>query len=458
MKTVYIILIHIITSLGIIAQWNFQTSLHKQRSGFAAAYSINNGGMENITSISICDLSCKKCHSLSGLYANGTPIDPLSYQPVCVDCHDFQTSLTVSEEACLSCHIRQKKEKELYPDMDVHSNAEMNCTSCHSAEELHGDDAVSYSSMREYNAVKIKCSDCHSQLSNNAYHNQHLASVDCSACHAVTVYSCGGCHFETYLETGKKRFNNEFRDYRLLVKKEGIVHLGSINTHSFNGKSNYIIASTHSHIIARNAVSCSDCHRAMGNVNQAIQEYNETGFISLVKWDPVEKKMDVMHAVIPLTADWEYSLITNHVTYSGDPAIFPSDPDKWTYLKSESDNAHLYYAEPLDSSTLQKLGVNRFPVSVRESNSSGLDFQLFQNYPNPFNPSTNIRYSISSPVKVVLKVYDALGNEVRTLINEEKPAGVHLLNFDASDISSGVYFYSIQSGSNYVVRKMILIK
>jgi len=101
-------------------------------------------------------------------------------------------------------------------------------------------------------------------------------------------------------------------------------------------------------------------------------------------------------------------------------------------------------------------------------------FKLAQNYPNPFNPETKIRYSIplvethssAAAQNVFLKVYDVLGNEVATLVNEEKPAGVYEVNFDASKLSSGIYLYKLQavdpessSGQGFVqTNKMMLLK
>ncbi len=67
-------------------------------------------------------------------------------------------------------------------------------------------------------------------------------------------------------------------------------------------------------------------------------------------------------------------------------------------------------------------------------------FQLEQNYPNPFNPSTSLKYTVSSPQSVLLKVYDVLGNEVATLVNEEKPAGTYEVEFNANGLTSGIYF------------------
>ena len=96
-------------------------------------------------------------------------------------------------------------------------------------------------------------------------------------------------------------------------------------------------------------------------------------------------------------------------------------------------------------------------------------YELFQNYPNPFNPSTIIKFTIplqKNPLLggdfrgglITLKVYDILGNEIATLVNEEKPAGVYEVEFHSSDLTSGVYFYNLQTGSFTETKKMILIR
>ncbi len=85
-------------------------------------------------------------------------------------------------------------------------------------------------------------------------------------------------------------------------------------------------------------------------------------------------------------------------------------------------------------------------------------FSLGQNYPNPFNPSTEIRYQISEVSHVTLKVYDVLGREVRTLVNEVQDAGFKSVRFDASGVASGVYFYRLHSGSFRETKRMLLLK
>lgn len=85
-------------------------------------------------------------------------------------------------------------------------------------------------------------------------------------------------------------------------------------------------------------------------------------------------------------------------------------------------------------------------------------FELSQNYPNPFNPSTTIKYSLSEISNVILKVYDILGNEVATLIDERKEVGSYSVTFDAGNLSSGIYIYKLVTDAFVSTKKMILIK
>jgi uncharacterized Ntn-hydrolase superfamily protein len=106
------------------------------------------------------------------------------------------------------------------------------------------------------------------------------------------------------------------------------------------------------------------------------------------------------------------------------------------------------------------------PTSVSENPISPDKFYLYQNSPNPFNPSTTIKYTIPSVIAsgmkqsqfVSLKVYDVLGNEVALLINEEKVVGTYEVEFDASALTSGVYFYKIRAGEYSDTKKMILLR
>ena len=102
---------------------------------------------------------------------------------------------------------------------------------------------------------------------------------------------------------------------------------------------------------------------------------------------------------------------------------------------------------------------------VRDEETIPDKFVLFQNYPNPFNPSTKIKFTIplaethsNASLHTTLKVYDVLGNEIETLLNEEKPAGTYEITFDASGLPSGIYFYRLRAGSFIQTKQMLLLK
>jgi hypothetical protein len=116
----------------------------------------------------------------------------------------------------------------------------------------------------------------------------------------------------------------------------------------------------------------------------------------------------------------------------------------WSY--NESDNSISIY--------------NPTTVGVEENNNLSIpeDFSLAQNYPNPFNPNTTIVYNLPVSSDVMLKVYDVLGREVATLVNEEKAAGNYQVEFDASNLSSGIYYYTITAGDFHQTKKLVLLK
>lgn len=111
------------------------------------------------------------------------------------------------------------------------------------------------------------------------------------------------------------------------------------------------------------------------------------------------------------------------------------------------------------------MGDTSLVVGIKdENNNAPNEFTLYQNYPNPFNPETIISYQLAANSKVSLKVFDILGNEIATLVNEEKPAGRYQLNFNSrqtttnKQLSSGVYFYRLQAGDFVQTKKFILMK
>jgi Subtilase family/Secretion system C-terminal sorting domain len=152
-----------------------------------------------------------------------------------------------------------------------------------------------------------------------------------------------------------------------------------------------------------------------------------------------------------LTHSEVYTIITSTADKIGQ---YPYDENGW--------NQYLGYGRINAFRALEK--VKLFTNNHLEGNKVSSSFLLHQNHPNPFNPSTTIKYSISKQSKVILKVFDLVGSEVVTLINKEQSQGNYQIEFEASDLTSGIYFYRLQvytpgrAGDFGETKKMILLK
>ncbi|MDE3057712.1 MAG: T9SS type A sorting domain-containing protein [Bacteroidota bacterium] len=114
------------------------------------------------------------------------------------------------------------------------------------------------------------------------------------------------------------------------------------------------------------------------------------------------------------------------------------------------------YSSQATVTLIGKAGVTA--VQLPSGSQAPVSYSLAQNYPNPFNPTTQIRFEIPISGFVTLKVFDVLGREVATLVNEQQSPGTHEVSFDAGNFSSGIYFYTIRVGEYSAVRKMLLLK
>lgn len=142
------------------------------------------------------------------------------------------------------------------------------------------------------------------------------------------------------------------------------------------------------------------------------------------------------------------AVFDNTRAFSIDCADIDSDLDIDIIIGQEEDTGgnSIYFNETILS------GIDN------KQNLEVIEYKLSNNYPNPFNPTTTISYQISELSFVTLKVYDVLGNEVRTLLNEEKQAGFYEVNFVGSELASGIYFYQLKSNSFFATKKMLLLK
>jgi hypothetical protein len=447
----------VIVALVILPSWlfsqdpgNFATSLHGTRQGKFTWYGSANGGMESLTGIPMSQLGCHKCHP--GTYANGDAVNPATYQPGCNDCHNFTQGTAVADQICLKCHSRQGTERNL-GYQDVHVLKGFKCTSCHTKKEMHGD-GKTYASMLDPGATEVTCETCHTSLPSNTSHSLHQTKVQCTACHVKSVISCYNCHIESYVEGGIRRHYGPQRDFIFLVNREGTgkVYPASFQTASYDGKTFLAIAPFTPHTVMKEGRACSECHN-----NAAIQEYDQTGKITVTRWDTTQKKIISPTGVIPVTSDWQQALQIDYLDYTGDPKSATTDPAKWVFLKSTADGQQMLYAQPL---TADQLGKLRLAVGVEEKqNQLPDDFRLMQNFPNPFNPQTTIEFHLPSPTVVTLKIYNLMGFEVKTLLSNEKlEAGVYKFSVGIDELTSGVYFYQLVTPAFTQTRKMTVLR
>ena len=166
------------------------------------------------------------------------------------------------------------------------------------------------------------------------------------------------------------------------------------------------------------------------------------------------------------------SVLLTIANFSSSPASFTINfadniHDSAVYINYLFNNTSTYVSTAVLNSIIFNLAAYEAKVySLQQYSISSVDgnppivsdFQLSQNYPNPFNPSTSIRYSIPGRSKITLKLYDITGRELLTLLNGEVNAGNYEINFNASKLPSGVYFYTLRSGTFVSTKKMLLLK
>ncbi|MGD1007418.1 MAG: S8 family serine peptidase [Ignavibacteriaceae bacterium] len=156
----------------------------------------------------------------------------------------------------------------------------------------------------------------------------------------------------------------------------------------------------------------------------------------------------------------EYALFDKFVYYHFDKG----DKQNAAAVLSKLDNMFLLSSEDIEvhiingDTAYYKIDLAKKPALQEAVSQIPTVYALFNNYPNPFNPSTIIQYQLPTNGMVTIKVYDILGREVKTLVNDYKTAGNYSVSFDASKLASGIYFYQIRAGNFITTKKMMLVK
>jgi hypothetical protein len=175
---------------------------------------------------------------------------------------------------------------------------------------------------------------------------------------------------------------------------------------------------------------------------RTISELNNYGFFVERKRESEPTFSELPNSFIPghgtTNEPHDYSYIDATVSHGN-----------WQYRLRQVDlDGTVHYTEPISVSVVTGVDVSALPMV----------YELYQNYPNPFNPSTTIRFALARPGQTTLKIFDVLGREVATLVNERKVAGQHRVEWVPTNLTSGLYYYRLTADGYVNVKKLVLMK
>ncbi|MGQ9501131.1 MAG: hypothetical protein ACUVSB_03610 [Anaerolineae bacterium] len=381
------------------AMW-MPDSLHGTTRGMGYFYGKEQGGMELLTGVPYADLPCKNCHTR---YNAGEKEGQIR----CEGCHIADAERFAPPQAavkmpqfaesgasgCLSCHRRQGfewtrttvrldadgkpvtdpvtgVEMQVPAITDVHRSAPpagkgLQCVNCHDTGDTHGDGNI-YNSLLE--SPNTECSDCHQvdKLSQTMGHQIHGSNMTCAACHVQTVVSCYSCHINGVMAGATEFPYQRVFGWKFLIKNsEGKYDVGNLMATVYTDeagetKTFAVIAPYYGHSVASLKgdmnKACAQCHD-----NANVKAYNETGSITISKWDADAQKVvfpAVQGAVVPVPPDYQtaFKLAYPVMTNIDEVAAAGADGEKvakWKLGKEGVDLWQMLYAEPLDKMPVQ---------------------------------------------------------------------------------------------------------
>ena len=263
--------------------------------------------------------------------------------------------------------------------------------------------------------------------------------------------------------------SQELNDVEFKNENEGwVVGLGGIILHTTNGGVNWFLQSSNTNY---DLFSVSFCNQNVGWVagNQGLILTTENGGGPLLPVELISFVADYNLGIINLS--WVTATELNNSGFDIERKTETGDWNKITFILGNgttTETKHYFFSDNIKDLNSSKLfyrlkqvdfdGTFKYSNEIEVDINLPIEFQLEQNYPNPFNPVTLIKYQLPFKSSITIKIFDILGNEVETLVNEEKDAGYYQISFNASELSSGIYFYSLQTEDYLVTKKMILLK
>ena len=244
----------------------------------------------------------------------------------------------------------------------------------------------------------------------------------------------------------------------------GLAHNANINAFAYSQEYYYTVEN-----------SLINMYYLSNGVDTTVYNFLEDGpslggfsiFIRSLTWERNTNKLGFIGEVILNPFSFIYAFdYSSSKTYQYSNWV---NSDGIKYNLQWLNNDTVIYSDYTDERLLFGLDVTT-PVKVKNELSEDVtDYELFLNYPNPFNPTTRIKFTLAPSlflgervsegrVRATLKVYDILGREIATLVNEEKQAGEYEVEFNGSNLPSGIYFYQLKAGNYIETKKMVLLK
>lgn len=339
---------------------------------------------------------CYRCHHAQDFVAYLE--DPENYDP-----YTFEPDGDIVNITCVACHDPHRKQFPGQLRVDV-TGSEVICDKCHTSEVEDVD----------------------------VYHTPHHATSECLSGSDKFGYQYPGEIYENSTHT----FVATERCINCHVNMEGLGQFGDATGHTFLPRT----------------VSCADagCHG---------EEYYTAPGVDTSNVDLQFNFEFAQHITDSLMSVLESELLQLDSTLSHDSALgFQYNAALYNYESVEAEASHGVHNTKLVHKLLRDAIMFFDPNDVEQEEGLPGTYALSQNYPNPFNPETKIKFAIPEAGDVRLVVYDALGNEVSTLVSEHLAAGNYNTTWDAKGFASGVYFYRLEVKEFLDVKKMILLK
>ncbi len=381
--------------------------------------------------------SCVRCHTGVGFkqWVDGVqtsdPYFDVSYTPItCAGCHDPHNNTNVNQLRKISAELLAPNSTKVNIDESVAGKGAI-CFNCHQSRSEANTAVTAATINQRFGPHHGPQGDM--LIANNML---ELAGITLASSNHIgaTVDACVRCHM--------------YGNAQVVDATGKVIQVGG---HSFrvvtpDGKSNM--------------EACAQCHG--GTLGASFEDvtftfngngdHDNDGLIEGLQ-DEVKGMIEKIRAALPLKAGQTKPVPETSWTPDQRSAY-------WNMITAEEDKSFgIHNPKYIVSGLKGAMKLLNIPVSVEnEELTIPNEYTLFQNYPNPFNPSTNIKFSLPKASNVKLTIYDAIGREVRTLLNNELSAGTHTIQWNASNIASGIYFCRIEANDYVKVNKMLLLK